>query len=186
MYYAGQECLSGFPSPINVTTPYCLSCCTPEGSTSSRQLRIFPTMTIICNGTINGITVAGQFGRKGRPFPVLQIWRPGPDDSMTYTTTTPVVSFPLNDLCSSLSTDSILNVQRCYLVRSIFVEVGDIIGILLPRNHIKQAGFLIYFTGTDTPSYEASLSDTSFTLPSDSTQPDYDVQPLLYLDITPG
>ena len=169
--------MSGFPSPTNVTSHSCQSSCT-EGIINAQQLRIFPTMMITCNGVIQGLTVAGEFVRKTRPFPELQIWRPGPDGSMTYTKTTQAFVFPHG--CTSLSS----NVQCCILNTSLYVEVGDIVGILLPRKHKNQAGFWIYFTETSTPNYVLGSVSTSFTVPS--TQPDYVVQPLIYFYIMPG
>ena len=185
--YSGQTCLSGFPSYDDVTSNSCPASCNFEGETSGQggglQLRIFPMMMISCNGELQGLTVAGdlEFDRDS-DNPELQIWRPTPAGSMTFNKeVTLLYSFPSG--CTSLPND----VQNCTLNSPLFVEVGDIIGILLPRNH-KNTRFRIYFNETSTPNHliSSSTSITSYSASDSSQALNGNAQPLIYLHIMPG
>ena len=178
----GSGCLTGFPTLQDVMSlNSCSSSCSIVGSTSSTQLRLFPTMSISCVGMLEGLTVAGVFGtRSDRPYPELQIWRPTMMGFREYTLTqNRVYEFPGSSRYSSGCT----TVLQYTLDPPISVETGDIIGILLPRDHDNQASFRICFSSdTQTPNYiVGSTSATTFTLPSSS---DGTSQPLIYLNIT--
>ncbi len=82
LWSAGQSCLDGFPS---VTDNTCTSSSCPfQGDTRNRQLRLFPSMNITCNGMLVGLSVAGET-RDGGDYPILQIWRPtGPTSNDYY------------------------------------------------------------------------------------------------------
>ena len=132
-------------------------------------------MMISCNGELQGLTAAGEDGTADSPLPELQIWRPSPDNSMNYSK----IQFPVG--CTTPSS----NLLNCTLDTALSVVVGDIIGILLPRNNPTKAKFLIYFnTGMSTTNHILSLTSQSFTLPS--TLPTDNAQPLIYLHIKPG
>ena len=137
---------------------------------------------ISCNGELQGLTVAGVLHEDNIQLPELQIWRPVPSDSMNYNkleTTSIPYQFPVG--CTSLSN----NVLNCTLDTAASVVEGDILGILLPRNHMNHAKLRIYFTAMSTPNHIfPSTSSTSFTLPS--TLPTVNAQPLIYLHIKPG
>ena len=183
LVYAGQTCLGGFPSYSDVTSNTCAGAsCTFQGLDNGPQLRIFPMMMISCSGELQGLTVAGVLDESNTQLPELQIWRPVPSGSMTYNklvTTSIPYQFPVG--CTSLSN----NVLNCTLDTAASVVEGDILGILLPRNHQSFAKLRIYFTAVSTPNHILPSTDsTSFTLPS--TLPTVNVQPLIYLHILPG
>ena len=174
-----NNCLTGFPTLGEVTSNTCPSSCTFEGISSRVQLRLFPTMIITCSGVLQGLTVAGQFGsRTDRPYNVLQIWRPKSASSNEYNRNS-TYEFPLS--CSTIFT----TVQQCNLASPISVEMGDIIGIVLPRNNNNQASYRIHFSTTSpTPNYILDDSAaTTFNLPATV---DDNNQPLIYLDILEG
>ena len=180
--YAGQTCLSGFPSYDDVTSNTCTgTSCTFQGPNNDPELRIFPMMMISCSGELQGLTVAGVLDESNKLLPELQIWRPVPSDSMDYNklvTTSIPYQFPVG--FASLSN----NVLNCTLDTAASVVEGDILGILLPRNHMSHAKLRIYFTDISTPNHILpSTSRSTFTPPS--TQVVY-VQPLIYLHIKPG
>ncbi len=74
------------------------------------------------------------------------------------------------------------NVWQCTVSPSIDVEVGDIIGINLPRNHMNFAAFGIYFTSPSsfTSYILGSTSASTFSVPGSTTA---SAQPVLTLDI---
>ncbi|XP_064396494.1 RAF proto-oncogene serine/threonine-protein kinase-like isoform X2 [Halichondria panicea] len=168
----GQSCLDGFPSVTNNTCTS--SSCPFQGSNQNRQLRLFPSMRITCNGMLVGLSVAGETRKKGKNYPILQIWRPTSSTSNDYISEYP---FPIG--CTQLDLPN--NVWQCTISPSIDVEMGDIIGINLPRNRMNSA-FRIYFTSqTSFTSYIlGSTSDTTFSVPGSTTA---SVQPVLTLDI---
>ncbi len=86
-----------------------------------------------------GLSVAGET-RNGGDYPILQIWRPTGPMSNDYESISEY-TFP-NVGCTQQPN----NVWQCTVSPSIDVEVGDIIGINLPRNHTNFAAFIIYFT----------------------------------------
>ena len=132
-------------------------------------------MMITCNGELQGLTVAGEFGNT-MVHPELQIWRPTSTGNIIFNReTTLTYRFPVG--CSSASN----SVQQCSF-SALRVEVGDIIAILLPSIKSGKAGFQIYFTGMFTPYSELSISSMSFSVPSSQLG----AQPLIYLDIVPG
>ncbi|XP_064395470.1 uncharacterized protein LOC135342615 isoform X2 [Halichondria panicea] len=172
----GQSCLDGFPSVTNNTCTSSSSC--PfQGSINSRQLRLFPSMRITCNGMLVGLSVAGETRKKGnRNYPILQIWRPTSSTSNDYISEYP---FPIG--CTQLDLPN--NVWQCTISPSINVEMGDIIGINLPRNRDRNSAFGIYFTSqTSFTSYIlCSTSATTFSVLPGSTSAS--AQPVLTLDI---
>ncbi len=172
LWSAGQSCLDGFPL---VTDNTCTSSSCPfQGANSnSRQLRLFPSMRITCNGMLEGLSVAGET-RSGANYPILQIWRP---ISLTSYQRISEYEFPIG--CTELPN----NVWQCTVSPSINVEEGDIIGVNLPRNSQVVSQFGIYFTSPSSfTSYILdSASDTTFSVPGSTTTAS--VQPVLTLDI---
>ncbi len=170
---AGQSCLNGFPSVTNNTCTS--SSCSFQGISSSQQLRLFPSMRITCNGMLVGLSVAGET-RNGGAYPILQIWRPTGPMSNDYMRISEYI-FP-NVGCTQQPN----NVWQCTVSPSIDVEVGDIIGINLPRNNNGQTKFGIYFTpSSSSTSYILdSTSASTFSVPGSTTA---SAQPVLTLDI---
>ena len=140
LVYAGQTCLSGFPLYNDVTSNTCTGAsCTFQG-VSIPELRIFPTMMIKCSGELQGLTVAGVLDEGNIQLPELHIWRPVPSDSMNYNKlVTTSIPYPFPVGCTSLSN----NVLNCTLDTAASVVDGDILGILLPRNHLNFAYILL-------------------------------------------
>ena len=168
---AGQSCLDGFPS-VNDNT--CTSSLCPfQGLTNSRQLRLFPSMRITCNGMLVGLSVAGET-RNGGAYPILQIWRPTGPTSNDYERISEY-TFPIG--CTQTN-----NVWQCTVSPSIDVEVGDIIGINLPPNSNGKSAFRIYFTppSSFTSYILDNTSVSTFSVPGSTTASD---QPVLTLDI---
>ena len=133
-------------------------------------------MRITCNGVLVGLSVAGENRKKGnRNYPILQIWRPTSSTSSDYISEYP---FPIG--CTQLDLPN--NVWQCTISPSINVEMGDIIGINLPRNRMNSA-FRIYFTSPSsfTSYILGSTSDTTFSVLPGSTSAS--AQPVLTLDI---
>ena len=132
-------------------------------------------MRITCNGMLVGLSVAGQT-RSGVDYHILQIWRPTGPTSNDYERISEY-TFPIG--CFQLPN----NVWRCTVISpSIHVEVGDIIGINLPRNRRTAAAFEMFFTS---PSSSTSyiLSNTSvstFSVPGSTAA---SAQPVLTLNI---
>ena len=134
-------------------------------------------MRITCNGMLVGLSVAGETRKKGnRNYPILQIWRPTSSTSNDYISEYP---FPIG--CTQLDLPN--NVWQCTISPSINVEMGDIIGINLPRNRDRNSAFGIYFTSqTSFTSYILrSTSATTFSVLPGSTSAS--AQPVLTLDI---
>ncbi len=131
-------------------------------------------MRITCNGMLVGLSVAGETRKKGKNYPILQIWRPTSSTSNDYISE---YLFPIG--CTQLDLPN--NVWQCTISPSIDVEMGDIIGINLPRNHMNSA-FRIYFTSPSsfTSYILGSTSDTTFSVPGSTTA---SAQPVLTLDI---
>ena len=121
-----------------------------------------------------GLSVAGKT-RNGGAYPILQIWRLNGSASNEYERISEY-TFP-NVGCTQQPN----NVWQCTVSPSIDVEVGDIIGINLPRNHMNFAAFGIYFTPSSFTSYIlGSTSNTTFSVPGSTTA---SAQPVLTLDI---
>ncbi len=140
---------------------------------NSRQLRLFPSMRITCNGVLVGLSVAGETRKKGnRNYPILQIWRPTSSTSSDYISEYP---FPIG--CTQLDLPN--NVWQCTISPSINVEMGDIIGVNLPP---KKSAFGIYFMSkTSFTSYIlGSTSASKLSVPGSTTA---SAQPVLTLDI---
>ena len=137
MWSAGQSCLDGFPSVTNNTCTS--SSCPFQGISSSQQLRLFPSMGITCNGMLVGLSVAGE-STGNNDSPILQIWRLTGSTSNDYERISEY-TFPIG--CTQLPDYD--NIWQCTISPSIDVEVGDIIGIILPRNR-QSSAFRIYFT----------------------------------------
>ncbi len=175
MLSAGQSCLDGFPS-VTVCTSLSCSFQGESGNSDSRQLRLFPSMNITCNGTLVGLSVAGET-RNGETDPILQIWRLNISTSNDYER---ISDYPFPIGCTELPN----NVWQCNLTSPIDVEVGDIIGINLPHNHQNAATFGIYFTSPSsfTSYILGSELDTTFSVPG-STTASPSAQPVLTLDI---
>ncbi len=97
-------------------------------------------MKITCTGMLRGLTVVGELRDIEDPFPMLQIWRAtGPT---SYAKITDISSLPFPMACFTQSND----VQQCTVTSSdISVTTNDVIGILLPRNHMNHAAFRISF-----------------------------------------
>ncbi len=168
LWFAGQSCLDGFPSVTNNTCTS--SSCPFQGISITQQLRLFPSMRITCNGMLVGLSVAGET-QSGESYPILQIWRlTGPTSYQRISEYT----FPIG--CTQLPN----NVWQCTLTSSIDVEVGDIIGINLPRKN-KRAAFGIYFTPSSFTSYIlGSTTASTFSVPGSTTA---SAQPVLTMDI---
>lgn len=134
-------------------------------------------MNITCNGSVEGLTVAGQFEDRNEPYPEFQVWRPTTNGNPTFIKTTRVVQFPVN--CSS-TTDNVYTCSLNYLP----VQEGDIIGVIFPRSNRNFAAFQI-FCGPNTAYYSLSdVNEDTYTLQeSDSREAP---QPLIYLDILRG
>ncbi len=177
LWSAGQSCLDGFPS---VTDNTCTSSSCPfQGLTSAWQLRLFPSMRITCNGTLDGLSIAGETRSEGE-YPILQIWRLDLISSMTYRRISEyTLSISISGCMRTLLPN---NVWQCTVSPSINVEEGDIIGISLPRIQHKKSAFGIYFTSSSsvTSYILGSTSATAFSVPGSTTA---SVQPVLTLDI---
>ncbi len=123
-----------------------------------------------------GLSVAGET-RDGVDYPILQIWRPTGPTSNDYERISEY-TFPIG------CTQQPNNVWQCTVSPSIDVEVGDIIGINLPRDfdHKNFAAFGIYFMSSSSfTSYILdSTSASTFSVPGSTTASD---QPVLTLDI---
>ncbi len=171
MWSAGQSCLDGFPSVTNNTCTS--SSCPFQGISSSQQLRLFPSMRITCNGVLVGLSVAGE-STGNNDSPILQIWRLTGSTSNDYERISEY-TFPIG--CTQLPN----NVWQCTVSPSIDVEVGDIIGIILPRSR-QSSAFRIYFTPlSSSTSYTLdSTSASTFSVPGSTTA---SAQPVLTLDI---
>ncbi len=132
-------------------------------------------MRITCNGMLVGLSVAGET-RNGGDYPILQIWRPtGPMSNDYEKISEYMYTFP-NVGCTQTN-----NVWQCTVSPSIDVEVGDIIGINLPRNHMNFAAFGIYFTPSSFTSYIlGSTTASTFSVPGSTTA---SAQPVLTLNI---
>ncbi len=170
--HSGQSCLDGFPS---VTDNTCTSSSCPLQGLNIQQLRLFPSMRITCNGMLVGLSVAGET-RFGGDYSILQIWRLTGSTSNEYERINEY-TFP-NVGCTQQPN----NVWQCTVSPSIDVEVGDIIGINLPRNSNGQSAFGIYFTSPSsfTSYILGSTSDTTFSVAGSTTA---NAQPVLTLDI---
>ncbi len=171
LWSAGQSCLDGFPSVTDNTCTPSSSCSFQGGNGNSRQLHLFPSMRITCNGTLEGLSVAGETQTK-TGNPILQIWRP--------TSPTSYMKISEYEFPPIGCTQPTNNVWQCTVSPSINVEEGDIIGISLPG--LQKSAFGIYFTS---PSSFASYildseSVTTFSAPGSTTA---SVQPVLTLDI---
>ncbi len=123
-----------------------------------------------------GLSVAGET-RNGGDSPILQIWRLTGSVSNDYERISEY-TFP-NVGCTQQPN----NVWQCTVSPSIDVEVGDIIGIILPRNR-QSSAFRIYFTPPSSfTSYTLdSTTASTFSVPG-STTAITSAQPLLTLDI---
>ena len=174
LWSAGQSCLGGFPS-VTACTSLTSSCSFQGSMGNSRQLRLFPSMRITCNGMLVGLSVAGET-RNGKAYPILQIWRLTGPTSNDYERISEY-TFPIG--CTQQPN---LNVWQC-TVPSIDVEVGDIIGIDLPGNQQQQSAFGIYFF-TSPSSFTSyilgSTTASTFPVPESTTA---SAQPVLTLDI---
>ncbi len=173
MWSAGQSCLDGFPSVTNNTCTS--SSCPFQGISITRQLRLFPSMRITCNGMLVGLSVAGET-RNGGDSPILQIWRLTGSTSNEYERISEY-TFPIG--CTQLPDYD--NIWQCTISPSIDVEVGDIIGIILPRNR-QSSAFGIYFTSqsSSTSYILGSTSASTFSVPGSTTA---SAQPVLTMDI---
>ncbi len=174
MLSAGQSCLDGFPSITDRGNTCTSSSCPIQGISSSRQLILFPSMRITCNGMLVGLSVAGETGNR-EDYPILQIWRPTGPTSNEYERISEY-TFPIG------CTQQPNNVWQCTVSPSIDVEVGDIIGIILPRNQQQQSAFRIYFTSpsSSTSYILGSTSASTFSVPGSTTA---SAQPVLTIDI---
>ena len=179
MIFAGNCCLTGFPTLSEVTNHSCPSSCSIEG-VNNVHVRLFPNMNISCSGVLQGLTVAGVFDSNSNKnkYPEFQIWRPTTTGSSTqYNKISLFTEF--QNSCSGSQ-----NVQEC-VVNSISVSTGDILGILLPR--MSQASFDIYFSSTTNPTPNYILSDSAVTMYTlQSTDIDGSNRPLVYLNIVEG
>ncbi|XP_064390055.1 uncharacterized protein LOC135337965 isoform X2 [Halichondria panicea] len=168
----GQRCLDGFPSVTDNTCT--LSTCPIQGISSSRQLRLFPSMRITCNGMLVGLSVAGET-LSGGDYPILQIWRPTGPTPNDYERISEY-TFPIG--CTQLPN----NVWQCR-VNSIDVEERDIIGIDLPLAIKTVAAFGMY--SMSPPSFTSytlsSTTERTFSVPVSAITDS--AQPLLTLDI---
>ncbi len=180
LWGSGQSCLDGFPS-VTDNTCTSLSCTFqgPNGNSNSRQLRLFPSMRITCNGRLVGLSVAGET-RSGVTYPILQIWRLTGSASNEYERISEY-TFP-NVGC----TQQLNNVWQCTVSPSspsIDVEERDIIGINIPHNQQNAAAFGIYFTSPSSfTSYILDSELDTFSVPG-STTASPSAQPVLTLDI---
>ncbi len=130
-------------------------------------------MRITCNGTINGLFVAGETrsGADNTDYPILQIWRPTSPTSFMKISE---YEFPIG--CTLRPN----NVWQCTVSPSINVEEGDIIGISV--SSVAFSAFRLYFMSLSSfTSYILdSASDTTFSVPGSNNA---SVQPVLTLDI---
>ena len=182
--FTDGNCLTGFPSLETVTS----NSCSRSSCTFMNGLRLFPTMMISCNGTLQRLTVAGMFdsgnraNNANRLYPTLQIWRRLHGNSTTYEK----IEHSSISRCSLKSN----NVQRCTLDSPISVEMGDIIaiGIRPQAPGPRQTLFKIYFSsaGDHTPNYLLQSGTQTFILPSSEVHSNPNSQPLIYLNITEG
>ena len=169
-----------------VTSNSCPSSCTTEGDSDNKQVQLYPTMKISCNGRLEGLTVAGVFGRKPTStddvgaYPNLQIWR-STSESAIYHRKKSGIEFPS---CSIYSPNTSTE-EHCTLDSKIPVEMGDIIGIVLPSNNVNQA-FRVYFSsaghGNQTSSYILQTMGTR-TVNLSKYRAVKNNRPLIYLNI---
>ena len=171
MWSVDLSCLDGFPSVTTCPSSSCFF----QGLTNTRQLRLFPSMRITCNGMLVGFSVAGKTRNEGNNnYPFLQIWRP----------TSPMSYMKMSEYEFSISgcTELPNNVWQCTVSSSINVEEGDIIGINLPRDQKMNSAFGIYFRSSS--SFTSYILDSALgTTFSVSGSSDASVQPVLTLDI---
>ena len=129
-------------------------------------------MRITCNGMLVGLSVAGET-RDGGDYPILQIWRPTGPTSNDYERISEY-TFPIG--CTQTN-----NVRQCTVSPSIDVEVGDIIGIILPRNRQSSAFWIYFASSSSSTSYTLdSTSASTFSVPGSTTA---SAQSVLTLDI---
>ena len=174
---AGQSCLDGFPSVIEVTDNTCpsaITSCPFQMYITIRKLHLFPSMRITCNGTINGLFVAGETrsGADNTDYPILQIWRPTSPTSFMKISE---YEFPIG--CTLRPN----NVWQCTVSPSINVEEGDIIGISLPTR--SGSAFGIYFTSPSSFTSYILTSESVIRFPAPGSSTTASVQPVLTLGI---
>ncbi len=131
-------------------------------------------MRITCNGTLDGLSVAGET-QGGGDYPILQIWRLTSPTSNHYERTLSEYEFPIG--CTELSN----NVWQCTVSPSINVEEGDIIGISLPTR--LGSAFGIYFTSPSSFTSYILTSESVIRFPAPGSSTTASVQPVLTLDI---
>lgn len=121
--------------------------CFKERSSSSNNgysTRIIPELRVTCDGQLTGWRAAGEITR-GSTSPLLQLWRETEGGLGTYENV--AKDIPLgrcsggNDL-EEVSIRS--NYYECTLETSIPIKIGDIVGIVLPRE--RYTSFRPYFT----------------------------------------
>ena len=172
----GQSCLNSWPQVAdNTCTSSSCPFQGPNSSGNSRQLRLFPSLKIECDGMLTGFSVAGENGDQNNGnYPELQVWRLTEGSTSQYQK---MASWEFPRECSLQSN----NVRQCTINPTSVVD-GDIIGIDLPRNHISFADFRVYFMPSSQQSYILSdASVSSYTLPGSPSG--VTEQPLITLDI---
>lgn len=163
-----------------------------RGSSNFTEVRLIPTMEIICNGTIVGWTVSGRVGQGTEP-PKLQIWRRSTSDGEEYYYKRgPAV--PIDPDADGVECEEILTCNhtfQCRLNETYQITVQsevDIIGIELPL--LQNQSFELFFvSGSNISQYvwqQEDMMATNTSLRIGSQDAVVDDKMLLYLNVSTG
>ena len=113
--------------------------------------------------------------------PRLQIWRRQSSSSNMYTIAHEIPLFT----CNAVSLSGPSTVHECALSAGLDVQVGDILGMSLPRNHHNYDRFEVYFNSSFASSTYFRESESTTTFSNDQTGGTVGT-PLVAFEVTPN